>query len=192
MAAEHFELVNGATPPPVNQITLETWDEHAPKFLEDLQFFTNETATNLIKGKLDEFRLKLANPSSEEPADFAKLRQDCGAIIAEHVPDRHTPRWQNTLSVFFKVLAVALLLALAVGLTIMLQSKVAAIIGLITIASFNFKALATTSLTIGSFGGGVAALSMFMPKFHANRGLDTFSKAVNPEVIETSAVATRV
>lgn len=183
MTYENYEIVNG--PIPVNQITLETWDKYAPVFLENIQLFTNETASTLIKNKLDDFRLKLEQPSAENPANFTTLRQECRAIIAERVPDYQTPHWQNALSAFFKVFLIALVIALAVGIAMMFSAKVSAIVGLITITSFNFKALATTALSIALGAGVATTLSMFAPKFHANLALTTLSNGVNSEAPAT-------
>lgn len=175
---------NDSRTAPAIQITLTTWDKHTKSFLEYINFTCNQTTHDLLQAELNAFRQTIATPSTDNPADLPKLRAKCTKIIMDNVPEHHTPRLKNALQIFLLAFGMVLAATLAIGLVLILAAKFTALLGLVTLATTNFKTLFATSFTLATIGGLLAIGSMFAPRQHAIRGWEKFNNAIStPEAL---------
>ena len=170
---------------PLTLIVLAEWDRRAPEFLERVDAFENANTSRLIKEKFATFRSEL---ETNQDCDFSKFQKDCETIFNTNLPSFQVPPMTEFFKTFFKLLIGVTVGALLFGLIIMAQAEVAAFLGIITIATFNFKAMITLSAAIGSTIATLSAISMFRPAGLANKALLNFADQVTqkPEAATTT------
>ena len=166
------------------------WDTYAPAFQDEVREYKNEETNRLLQETLAAFRESLvahqSNAYREDDStptpqpDFKKLRTDCEAIFADNLPAFQVPSAKNLLTGFFMTLLAATLMIMGLGVVGITGAYIWSLLGVITIASFNFKGLAVTAAIGGSLAASVVAVSMFSPAKVAGFHLNNFVKKVEP------------
>lgn len=156
-------------------IDLTTWDQLSTQFKDRTALIGNQETADHIEQLLGRYRLTIAASS---PIDLATLKNECLQIFANHLPPFKMPPIDLLLMGFFGVLLLASVTSFVVGLALMAQAYIASLIGIMTIASFNFGSLATTAVTLGTVAASVVTCSMFSPVVVNTFAIDTFINEV--------------
>ena len=140
---------------------------------------------------MDGFRSQLENPTHNGEPDYNKFSTECSKIFVDHLPSFQVPKAKKLAEGFFIALLVITGLLFALGLMMIMQAKLAAVMGLITITGYHVKGLATSAAYLGGAGATLAAIGMFSPQMVSALALNSFTRSVKPPEAESTTATAR-
>lgn len=161
------------------------WTEQSNLFKANIAELNNEATTTAIDLELERFHSEWESGAP----DFETFQTNCIHIFTAHLPQFQMPPMQLLLKKFMFTLFVAAIGILVAGLIMMLQAEFLALIGLITITTFHFKALAIIAGSIATVAATLVSLSLFKTSTQTNIHLNHFMSAV-PEPAPAPTLAT--
>ncbi|NDH67115.1 MAG: hypothetical protein EBY22_04225, partial [Gammaproteobacteria bacterium] len=90
-----------------------------------------------------------------------------------HLPSFQVPKAKKLAEGFFISLLVITGMLFALGLLMIMQAEVAAVMGLITMTGYHVKVLATIAAYLGGAGATLKTIGMFSPK-EVSKSLSAF------------------
>lgn len=161
------------------------WTEQSNLFKANIAELNNEATTAAINLELERFH----NEWESGAPNFKAFQTNCIGIFTEHLPTYQMPPMKLLLEKFmFALFAIAIIILVA-GLILMLEAEILALIGLITITAFHFKALAIIAGSIATIAATLVSLSFFKTSVLTNAHLNNFISAV-PEPAPAPTLAT--
>ena len=156
------------------------WTTHSDNFKQNITGYLSAETMTLLESELDQLKSAWEGGAP----DFAQFQTNCRTIFREKIPTYRIPSMEEFLKKFLTALFFTTLALIIGGLLCMAGVECAALLGLVTIAAFHFKALAIASTVIGSVAATLHSVGLFNP-FYANFWTKNFVDTVQNNTAAT-------